>query len=106
MCARVCVCVCRFDHITSCLSRVLDERPNNAVGEFTVFPPIKLRASFSCAQLVSLDVFENLSLSVKRERYTTPEGTLRDQEEITEQVEVAERQSTLYQVYTVYTILE
>ena len=46
-------------------------------------------------------MFENLSLSVKREHYTTPEDTLRDQEETTEQVVVAEKQSSLYEVCAV-----
>lgn len=45
-----------------------------------------------------VDVFESLSLSVKREHYKAPEDTLRDQQELTEQVEVAEKQTCLYQV--------
>ena len=48
-------------------------------------------------------MFENLSLSVKREHHSPPEDTLRDEEEVTGQVEVAEKQSTLYQVYTALT---
>lgn len=46
------------------------------------------------------DVFENLSLSVKRERYDAPQDTLQDQEELTGQVEVAEKQMNLYEVHT------
>lgn len=47
------------------------------------------------------DVFESLSLSVKKERYKAPQDTLRDQEELTGQVEVAEKQMNLYEVYIV-----
>lgn len=45
------------------------------------------------------DVFESLSLSVKKERYETPQDTLQDQEELTGQVEVAEKQMNLYEVH-------
>lgn len=47
------------------------------------------------------DVFENLSLSVKKERYDAPQDTLQDQEELTGQVEVAEKQMNLYEVHVV-----
>ena len=44
------------------------------------------------------DVFENLSLSVKKERHEPPADTLQEQEEPSGQVEVAEKQTSLYQV--------
>ena len=44
------------------------------------------------------DVFENLSLSVKKERHEPPADTLQEQEEPSGQVDVAEKQTSLYQV--------
>lgn len=52
------------------------------------------------ANMFFSDVFESLSLSVKKERYKAPQDTLRDQDELTGQVEVAEKQMSLYEVYT------
>ena len=46
----------------------------------------------------SIDIFENLSLSVKKERYTSPEDTLGEREAPSARVEVAEKQNSLYEV--------
>lgn len=46
-------------------------------------------------------MFESLSLSVKKERYKAPQDTLRDQDKLTGQVEVAEKQMNLYEVHIV-----
>ena len=45
-------------------------------------------------------MFENLSLSVKRERHQASGDTLRDHEKLSEQVMVAEKQTTLYEVFS------
>lgn len=44
------------------------------------------------------DVFENLSISVKKERHQSAPDTLQDKEEPSDQVTVAEKQSKLFEV--------
>ena len=60
--------------------------------------PTYTHCTFTWFMVSVLDIFENLSLSVKRERYTSPEDTLGEREEPSERVKVAETQSTLYEV--------
>ena len=55
-----------------------------------------------CLKSLFSDVFENLSLSVKKERYSSPQDTLGEREAPSELVEVAEKQSQLYEVKEMY----
>ena len=95
-----CVCV-RYDHLAGCLSRVLDERPNNAVGMCA--DAITLRFE-DCFKSLFPDMFENLSLSVKKERYRSPQDTLGERDPPSEVVEVAEKQTQLYEAKEIYVV--
>lgn len=55
-------------------------------------------ASFGLQNIFPPDIFENLSLSVKKEKYRSPPDTLGEREPPSEMVEVAEKQTNLYEV--------
>lgn len=63
-----------YDHLSECLSKILDERPKNA-----------------------LDIFEQVSESVKKDRVQPKVDTLQDQNAPSDQVDVCNKQKVLFQ---------
>ena len=72
-----CTCVSEnassYDHLSECLSKILDERPNNSVGELLVNNYSDIKPIFVT---VCVDIFENISQTVKKERYQPEPDTL------------------------------
>ena len=66
--------VCRYDHLARVLTKVLDERPENVV-----------------------DVFEDISKKVKREKFVSTVDTVRDEFEPTSEFHLAELQKPLFE---------
>ncbi|XP_065833618.1 radial spoke head protein 6 homolog A-like [Oscarella lobularis] len=64
-----------YDHLAQIINRVLDERPDNAV-----------------------DAIEDISRSVKRDKYSSEPDAIQDVDAPSEQVELAEKQSKLFEV--------
>ncbi|XP_065882304.1 radial spoke head protein 6 homolog A-like [Dysidea avara] len=63
-----------YDHLTECISRVLDERPNNAA-----------------------DLLEDISRTIKKEKLQLKTDTLVDEQEPTAEVDLAVKQKSLYE---------
>lgn len=64
---------CRYDHLTECVSRVLDERPKNAAG--TSVTIVMVTVKVSCV-LCCLDLLEDISRTIKKEKLQLKTDTL------------------------------
>ena len=58
----------RYDHLTECISRVLDERPNNAAG--------MLRYILYTIKSPCIDLLEDISRTIKKEKLQLKTDTL------------------------------
>ena len=72
---RECICICRYDHLSRVLTKVLDERPNNVV-----------------------DIFEEVSKDSKRSKFTSDVDTVRDKLDQSTEVALAKVQEKLFAV--------
>jgi len=66
---------CRYDHLTRLLTKILDERPSNAV-----------------------DVFEDFSRNVKEARFVSGADNLQDRPDVSAESRLAETQLSLFTV--------
>lgn len=67
--------LCRYDHLSHVLTKVLDERPNNVV-----------------------DIFEDVSKDSKRSKFTSDVDTVRDKLDQSTEVALAKVQEKLFAV--------
>ena len=63
----------RYDHLSECLSKILDERPNNSVGEYHSY---RAARTMLYASGLHTDIFENISRDTKKEKYQSEADTL------------------------------
>ena len=69
-----------YDHLSECLSKILDERPNNSVGELIMNIHnmyLDVHINFLLRYYLCVDIFESVSQTVKKERYQPEPDTLR-----------------------------
>lgn len=72
-----CLCFFRYDHLSNCLTKILDERPENVY-----------------------DVFEDISKDAKRSRFTSNVDTVQDKIDQSTEVALAQVQKKLFSVST------